>query len=191
MSPEEMQHMRGKKIGIIFQNPVSSLNPTMSIGNQIAESIRFHDGLSKKQARVRTIELLHLVGIADGESRYDAYPFQISGGMCQRVMIAMAIAPSPRLLIADEPTTALDATVQAQILNLLQKIRSETGMSLLLITHDLSIVAGNCDHVAVMQKGRIVETASTETLFSSPQNPYTQSLLNARLDNHDLWRRSE
>lgn len=173
----EMQQIRGKKIGMIFQNPTASLNPTISIGNQIAESFRYHNKVSKESARQQTIELLHLVGIADPIARYHAYPFQLSGGMCQRVMIAMTLAPSPQLLIADEPTTALDVTVQAQILNLLQTIRLEKNMALLLITHDLSIVAGNCDRVAVMKEGRIVETTTVDTFFSEPSHPYSQALL--------------
>lgn len=173
---KEMQQIRGKKIGMIFQNPMTSLNPTISIGKQIGETLRFHDRLTSKQAYQRTLELLHLVGIADPKLRYNAYPFQLSGGMCQRVMIAMTLAAQPQLLIADEPTTALDVTVQAQILNLLKKIIKELGMTLFLITHDLGVVAGTCDHVAVMEEGVIVETATVEMLFKSPQHPYTKTL---------------
>lgn len=175
----EMQEVRGKKIGMVFQDPMTSLNPTLTIGWQIAESLVYHEGYTHRDARKRAIELLELVDISDPETRYSAYPFQLSGGMRQRVMIAMALACNPALLIADEPTTALDVTVQAEILDLIQRVREKTGMALLLITHDLGIVAGTCDRMAVMHKGTIVETAIVETLFASPQHPYTRTLLSA------------
>lgn len=177
---QELQLIRGKKIGMVFQDPMASLNPTLTIGWQIAESLIYHEHLSYPAARRQAIDLLNQVGISDSASRYKAYPFQISGGMQQRVMIAMALARSPSLLIADEPTTALDMTVQAQILGLLQKIKKEHRMSLLLITHDLGVVANICERVAVMQMGKIVETADVETLFYSPQHPYTRALLSAK-----------
>lgn len=175
-----MEAFRGKKIGMIFQDPMTSLNPTLSIGWQIAEMLKVHEGLSGRSARLRAIELLKRVGIADAVSRYDAYPFQLSGGMRQRVLIAMAISCHPTLLIADEPTTALDVTIQAQILELLRAIQQETGMSLLLITHDLAIVASLCDRAAVMNGGKIVEIDTVENLFRSPKHPYTQALLDAK-----------
>ncbi len=176
----ELQHIRGKKIGMVFQDPMRSLNPTVSIGRQIAEMLVVHDRLSRRKAQARALELLAEVGIAEPDRRYHAYPFQLSGGMCQRVMIAIALACRPLLLIADEPTTALDVTIQAQILELLQAACRDSGMSLLLITHDLGIVAGSCDRAAVMQHGRIVEMAAVENLFAAPCHPYTQALLAAR-----------
>jgi ABC-type dipeptide/oligopeptide/nickel transport system ATPase component len=180
-SRKEMQRIRGNKIGMVFQDPMTSLNPTLRVGAQIAESLMYHENMSWKQAKSHTIELLTLVGIADPSQRFEAYPFQLSGGMRQRIMIAMALACNPLLLIADEPTTALDVTVQAQILELLKSFRKSTQMAMLLITHDLGVVAGICDRVAVMQKGTVVETADVDTLFSSPQHPYTRELLTARL----------
>jgi len=177
---KEMQKVRGKKIGIIFQDPMTSLNPTLSIGWQIAEGIIYHESISYKAAKLRAIEFLDLVGIADPKTRYDSYPFQLSGGMRQRVMIAIALACNPLLLIADEPTTALDATIQIQILELLKQIQRDTKMSLLLITHDLGVVANTCDRVAVMQHGHIVETATIEKLFTAAEHPYSQALLAAR-----------
>lgn len=177
---QEMQQIRGKKIGMIFQDPMTALNPTMTIGRQISEILCYHKGLTHRQARERATQLLGEVGIPTPKERYHAFPFQLSGGMRQRAMIAMALACQPKLLIADEPTTALDVTIQAQILQLLQKAQREYGMSLLLITHDLGVVAGVCDRAAVMQQGQIVETASVETLFSNPQHAYTQSLLDSR-----------
>lgn len=177
---KEMQAIRGKKIGMVHQDPMTSLNPTMTIGWQIAEMLVVHDNVPRRTARLGAIELLKRVGIADAIHRYDAYPFQLSGGMRQRALIAMALACRPTLLIADEPTTALDVTIQAQILDLLREMRQETGMSLLLITHDLAIVASLCDRVAVMNGGRIVETNTVENLFYSPRHPYTTALLNAK-----------
>lgn len=179
-SSKEMEAIRGKRIGMIFQDPMTSLNPTLSIGKQIAEMLIVHEQLPKAAARHRAIELLKRVGIADAAHRYDAYPFQLSGGMRQRVLIAMALSCQPALLIADEPTTALDVTIQAQILELLRQIQQETGMSLLLITHDLAIVASLCDRAAVMNGGKIVETNTVEKLFSAPVHPYTCALLEAK-----------
>lgn len=177
---KEMQKVRGKKIGMIFQDPMTSLNPTLSVGWQIAEAIRVHEPLSSHAARLRAIELMRHVGIADAEQRYQSYPFQLSGGMRQRIMIAIALACNPSLLIADEPTTALDATIQAQILELLKRIRQERGMSLLLITHDLGVVAALCDRAAVMDRGKIVETDTVENIFSAPRHPCTKALLEAK-----------
>jgi ABC-type dipeptide/oligopeptide/nickel transport system ATPase component len=176
----EMKKIRGKKIGMVFQDPMTSLNPTLTIGWQIAEMLVVHEHLSRKAAKLRAIELLKQVGIADPRQRYDAYPFQLSGGMRQRILIAMALACHPRLLIADEPTTALDVTVQTQILELLRTLQQESGMSLLLITHDLSTVASLCDRVAVMNRGKIVETGEVSQLFYTPQHPYTCTLLAAK-----------
>jgi len=176
----EMQKIRGKKIGMVFQDSLTSLNPSLSVGWQIAESLVYHENLSRRAARGRALELLELVGISDPKSRYGAYPFQLSGGMRQRIMLAIALACSPSLLIADEPTTALDMTVQAQVLDLLQTIQQEYGMGLLLITHDLGIVASICNRAAVMHKGKIVETADVQTLFYAPKHPYTRALLSAQ-----------
>lgn len=178
----QMQGVRGKKIGMVFQDPMTSLNPTLLVGRQITESLMYHDGLSAAAARKQAIELLAHVGIADPAARFNDYPFQLSGGMRQRVMIAMAIACKPLLLIADEPTTALDVTVQAQILELLSKTKREIGMSVLLITHDLGVVASICDRAAVMRRGAIVETGDVASLLLKPNHPYTRSLLAARQD---------
>ncbi len=178
-SEEEMCGLRGNNIGFIFQDPMSSLNPVMTIGHQIAESLAKHLQLSGKHAHQRVIELLRQVEMPDPEQRYKSYPHQLSGGQRQRVMIAIALAGEPELLIADEPTTALDVTIQAQILNLLKKIQRERGMTLWLISHDLALVATIADRIAVMQQGEIVETNSTEDFFAHATHPYTQQLLNA------------
>lgn len=180
MSEKQMQLVRGKKIGMVFQDPLTSLNPTMPIGRQILEGIVYQEGISTHDAKLRVLELLEQVGIADPLTRYHAYPFQLSGGMRQRVAIAIALACRPLLLIADEPTTALDVTVQAQILDLIKKLCKDTGMSLLLITHDLGVVAGVCNRAAVMHAGEIVEEADVDSLFYSPRNVYTKTLLAAR-----------
>jgi oligopeptide/dipeptide ABC transporter ATP-binding protein len=172
-----LRGIRGRKIGFVFQDPMTSLNPVFTIGDQIAEGIRAHFPVSKKEAMDRSLALLREVGIPDPGSRIRNYPHQMSGGMRQRVMIAMALACEPRLLIADEPTTALDVTVQAQILEILDELRRARGMAVLLITHDLGIVAGRADRVAVMYAGQIVEAAPTERLFARPSHPYTQGLL--------------
>ncbi|MBA3815276.1 MAG: ABC transporter ATP-binding protein [Parachlamydiaceae bacterium] len=182
MNKKQLQALRGKKIGMIFQDPSTSLNPTMKIGSQISETIIHHQGYSRKLARKKALELLEKVGISDPAMRYNAYPFQMSGGMRQRVVIAIALACSPMLLIADEPTTALDVTVQAQILDLLKNICKSTDMSLLLITHDLGVVAGTCDRMAVMRSGEIVEQGSVDALFYKPTHPYTQTLMTAKYD---------
>jgi oligopeptide/dipeptide ABC transporter ATP-binding protein len=179
LSNEEMRRIRGNEISMIFQEPMTSLNPVFTVGNQIGEAIRLHQGLGKKETRAKTIEMLRLVKIADPESRVDAYPHQLSGGMRQRVMIAMALSCNPSLLIADEPTTALDVTIQAQILELMKELKQKIGMALLLITHDLGVVAEQADEVAIMYAGKIVERADTRTIFTRPSHPYTVGLLNS------------
>ncbi len=179
LNNEEMRKIRGNEISMIFQEPMTSLNPVFTVGNQIGEAIRLHQGLGKRQSREKTIEMLRLVKIADPESRVDAYPHQLSGGMRQRVMIAMALSCNPNLLIADEPTTALDVTIQAQILELMKELQQKIGMALLLITHDLGVVAEQADEVAIMYAGKIVERASTSAIFARPFHPYTVGLLNS------------
>lgn len=177
-SEKKMQKIRGKEIGMIFQDPMTSLNPTLRIGKQIIEGLLKHyPEITKKEAFNKAIHLLTLVGIPQPEIRFNQYPHELSGGMRQRIMIALALAPSPKILIADEPTTALDVTIQAQILALLKEIQEKTGTSILFITHDLSIVANFCDRVIVMYAGKIVETASVNDLFESPKHPYTKKLL--------------
>ena len=168
--------MRGKRVGMIFQDPMSALNPTMRIGDQIAETLRIHQGLSRSAAAQRAVALLEEVRIPEAGTQARQYPFEFSGGMLQRAMIAMAIACDPELLIADEPTTALDVTIQAQILDLLRKLQEEKGMAIILITHDLGVVAQMAHRVAVMYAGEIVETADVETLFAHSAHPYTQGL---------------
>jgi oligopeptide/dipeptide ABC transporter ATP-binding protein len=176
LDKSEMRRIRGNDISMIFQEPMTSMNPVFRIGDQIGAVIRLHRGLSKLEARREAITLMNHVGIPAAASRVDDYPHQMSGGMLQRVMIAMALACGPRLLIADEPTTALDVTIQAQILDLLNRLRAETGMSVLLITHDLGVVAETADQVVVMYAGKVVETAPVGELFSDPKHPYTQAL---------------
>ena len=176
-SNHELQKVRGRRIAMVFQDPMSSLNPVHKIGAQIVEQIRAHESVSKKDARARAIDLMGTVGIPRPADRVDSYPHEFSGGMRQRVMIAMALSCSPELLIADEPTTALDVTVQAQILELILKLRAETGMSVLLVTHDLGVVAQTADRVAVMYGGRIVEQAPVLELFDDPRMPYTWGLI--------------
>ncbi|SOC42450.1 ABC transporter ATP-binding protein [Ureibacillus acetophenoni] len=178
-SEKEMEQVRGQHISMIFQDPMTSLNPTIRIGEQIAESLMKHQGVSKKDAYSKTVELLDLVGIKNSEKRYSQYPHEFSGGMRQRAMIAMALACNPSLLIADEPTTALDVTIQAQILNLMKQMQKKFGTSIILITHDLGVVAGMCDRVIVMKEGEIVEEGTTEEIFNNAKHPYTQRLLNA------------
>jgi oligopeptide/dipeptide ABC transporter ATP-binding protein len=175
-SEREMRSVRGKQIAMIFQEPMTSLNPVYTIGDQIMEAVLLHQGVTTRQARQIAEESLRDVGIADPHRRLDEYPHQLSGGMRQRVMIAMALSCQPQLLIADEPTTALDVTIQAQILELLRKLQQERGMAILLITHDLGVVAENADVVNVMYAGRIVESATVEGLFDRPQHPYTEGL---------------
>jgi oligopeptide/dipeptide ABC transporter ATP-binding protein len=172
----EMRRVRGNRIGMIFQEPMTSLNPVFTVGDQIVEAVVLHRGLSKQQARARAVEMLRRVGIPSPESRVDDYPHQMSGGMRQRVMIAMALSCDPQLLIADEPTTALDVTIQAQILDLMRALQSEMGMSILLITHDLGVVAQNAHHVAVMYAGRVVEYSDVREVFGNPRHPYTVGL---------------
>ena len=179
MSSDEMRAIRGKQIAMIFQDPMSSLNPVYPIGRQIEESLQLHRGMSKQEARTRAVELLETVGIPTPEDRVNDFPHQLSGGMQQRAMIAMAISCEPDLLIADEPTTALDVTIQAQVIELLAELRRELGMAVILITHELALVAGFCDRVAVMYAGYIVEYAPVHELFARPQHPYTLGLMQA------------
>ena len=184
LSDDEIRAIRGNKISMIFQDPMTSLNPVLTIGRQIGEALELHLGMDKKQARQRTIELLTLVGIPSAEQRVDNYPHQFSGGMRQRAMIAMGLSCNPQILIADEPTTALDVTIQAQIIDLVNRLRDEIGMAIIWITHDLGVVAGLVDRVMVMYAGRIVEEAAVKDLYLSPRHPYTIGLLNSlpRLD---------
>jgi len=179
LSPEEMREIRGGQIGFVFQDPISTLNPILTIGEQISETLIRHKGLSKEQAREQTIKLLSQVGIPDPELRYKAYPFQFSGGMRQRVVIAIAIACTPKIIIADEPTTALDVTVQAQIIELFKELRDALGVAVIWITHDLGVVAGIAERVLVMYGGRPVEIAQVTDLYKSPKHPYTLGLLGA------------
>ncbi len=175
----EMQQIRGREIGMIFQDPMTSLNPTMRVGKQIMEGIIKHQALSRADAYKAAIELLEMVGIPEPTQRVDQYPHQFSGGMRQRVVIAIALACRPKLLIADEPTTALDVTIQAQILELMADLQKKTNSSIILITHDLGVVAGVCDRVVVMYAGKVVESGTVDEIFSRPQHPYTQALLKA------------
>jgi peptide/nickel transport system ATP-binding protein len=177
MSPAELRGVRGNEIAMIFQDPLSSLHPFFKIGDQLVEAVRTHRDVSKAAARDRAVEMLGLVGLPDPRSRIDAYPHEFSGGMRQRVMTAMALINDPKVLIADEPTTALDVTVQAQILELLVKLRDQTGTAIVIITHDLGVVAQMADEIAVMYAGRIVERAPAQTIFSAPEHPYTWGLL--------------
>jgi len=172
-----MRRLRGGKIAMIYQEPMTSLNPVYTVGEQIAETIRTHRGVSRREAFDRAIDMLHLVNIPDAARRAHDFPHQLSGGMRQRVMIAMALSCNPKVLIADEPTTALDVTIQAQILELLRQLRAERGMAIMLITHDLGVVAEMCDRVAVMYCGKLVETADVDALFGNPLHPYTEGLL--------------
>jgi ABC-type dipeptide/oligopeptide/nickel transport system ATPase component len=175
LSLSEMRAIRGNEISMIFQEPMTSLNPVFTIGDQICEAISLHQDLSKKEVKNKAIEMLKLVGIASPEKRLEEYPHQLSGGMRQRVMIAMALSCNPQVLIADEPTTALDVTIQAQILDLLRELQHKVGMGLILITHDLGVVAEVADEVVVMYAGRVVEQGRVNDIFSSPKMPYTSS----------------
>jgi oligopeptide/dipeptide ABC transporter ATP-binding protein len=184
LAPRDLRAVRGNRIAMIFQEPMTSLNPVLTIGDQVAEAAIVHQRVSGAVARRRAIELLRQVGIPEPEERVDHYPHQLSGGMRQRVMIAMALMCHPQILIADEPTTALDVTIQAQILELLERLQRELGMAVLLITHDLGVVAGTADRVVVMYAGQVVETAPTTALFARPGHPYTEGLMESipRLD---------
>jgi peptide/nickel transport system ATP-binding protein len=186
LSEAEMRKIRGRSISMIFQEPMTSLNPVFQIGDQISEVLRLHEGMSRKEAWNRSVEMLKLVGIPAPERRVMEYPHQLSGGMRQRAMIAMALACSPKLMIADEPTTALDVTIQAQILELMNRLQKEKGMSLILITHNLGVIAETARKVAVMYAGRIVEYTDVRPIFATPKHPYTQGLLKSipRLDEH-------
>ncbi len=179
LSNDQMRKIRGDRIAMIFQQPQSSLNPVMKVGPQIAEALIVHRGLDNKGARKRSLELMDMVGISDAKARYEAYPHEMSGGMAQRVMIAIALSCEPELLIADEPTTALDVTIQAQILDLMRVLQQETGTAIVLITHDLGVVAEMCDRAAVMYAGEIVEQTDVRTLFAEPKHPYTRGLIGA------------
>ncbi|MFC4596753.1 ABC transporter ATP-binding protein [Cohnella hongkongensis] len=184
LSEKEMQKVRGNKIGMIFQDPMTSLNPTMTVGKQIMEGLLQHQRMSREEAKSRVVELLRMVGIPNPETRLKQYPHQFSGGMRQRVVIAIALACNPSLLIADEPTTALDVTIQAQILSLMRELQQKMKTSIILITHDLGIVADICDRVIVMYAGQVVETGTKREIFHNPQHPYTKGLLRSlpRLD---------
>ena len=184
LSAEAMRELRGNRIAMIFQDPMTSLNPVFTVGDQIAEALRAHRNLASSDARAEAIRLMDIVEIPSAASRYDAYPHEFSGGMRQRVMIAMALACGPDLIIADEPTTALDVTVERQILALLQALRRETGSAILLITHNLALIAEHCDRIAVMYAGQIVELADTGRLFGNPLHPYTRALLGAMPRRH-------
>ncbi|EEW26456.1 ABC transporter ATP-binding protein [Rhodobacter ferrooxidans] len=177
VSPEELRRVRGARIGFVFQDPMTSLNPVFTVGNQIIEPLRAHMGLNKAQAEARAVELLELVGIPDARNRLRSYPHQFSGGMRQRVMIAIALACDPEVLIADEPTTALDVTIQAQIIELVKELRHKLGMAIVWITHDLGVIAGIADRVMVMYGGQVVEQAPVKDLFADPRHPYTRALL--------------
>jgi oligopeptide transport system ATP-binding protein len=179
LKPRERRRFAGPELGIVFQDALTALNPVYTVGTQLGEAFRIHDGLSAKAAKVKAVELMRRVGIPEPESRVDSYPHQFSGGMRQRVLIAMAVALNPRLLIADEPTTALDVTVQAQIMALLRTLRAESHMAVVLITHDLALVAEEADTVAVMYAGRVVETGPVRDVFAEPHHPYTRGLLDS------------
>jgi oligopeptide transport system ATP-binding protein len=186
LTDKQMENIRGSEMGMIFQDPMTSLNPTMKVGAQISEGLIKHQGLSKQAARERSIEMLRLVGIPNPESRIDQYPHEFSGGMRQRVMIAIALACNPKLLIADEPTTALDVTIQAQIIDLMRDLQEKTGASIIIITHDLGVVADIAQRVVVMYAGKVVEQGTIDDVFYNPQHPYTWGLLRSvpRLDSN-------
>jgi len=184
LKEKQLQKIRGAKISMIFQDPMTSLNPFLRISTQLIETIRLHQNLDKKQAREKAIEMLNMVGIPAAAERVDSYPHQFSGGMCQRVMIAMALSCNPEILIADEPTTALDVTIQAQILDLMRDLTQKLGTAVILITHSLGVVAGMCDNIYVMYAGRVVEFGTAEQIFETPRHPYTRGLIKSvpRLD---------
>jgi oligopeptide/dipeptide ABC transporter ATP-binding protein len=177
LSPKSLSRLRGESIGMVFQEPMTALNPVMRVGEQIAEGPRVRLGQSAEKARARALELLRLVGVPDPERRYRAFPHELSGGLRQRIVIAIALACEPKLLLCDEPTTALDVTIQDQILHLLARLRAETGVSIVLVTHDLAVVAQTCERVAVMYAARIVETGVVPEVFGAPRHPYTRALL--------------
>jgi len=187
---KQIRAIRGSKISMIFQDPMTSLNPFLRISTQMIETLRLHQGLSKKEARARAVEMLTLAGIPSAEERINNYPHQFSGGMCQRVMIAMGLSCNPEILIADEPTSALDVTIQAQILDLMKDLTQKFGAAVILITHSLGVVAGMCDTIYVMYAGRVVERGFTEDIFESPKHPYTRGLIKSvpRLDRHGTER---
>lgn len=191
ISEKDMEKVRGKDIAMIFQDPMTSLNPTMTIGKQIMEPIIKHQGFSKEDARKRAIELIELVGISDAEKRFKQYPHQFSGGMRQRIVIAISLACNPKVLIADEPTTALDVTIQAQILELIKDLQEKTGVAVIFITHDLGVVANMADRVAVMYAGKIIEYGTSDDIFYDPKHPYTWGLLGSRptldIGDNDLY----
>ena len=184
LGDDEMRKVRGNKIAMVFQDPMTFLNPVLTIGKQIMEALQLHMGMTKKQARERTAELLQMVGIPEAANRLDDYPHQFSGGMRQRVMIAMALACNPQILIADEPTTALDVTIQAQIVDLVKRLRDEIGLAIIWITHDLGVIAGLADRMMVMYAGHVVEEAPVKELYANPRHPYTLGLIGSlpRLD---------
>ena len=184
VSEQEMRTIRGNEISMIFQEPMTSLNPVYTVGEQVAESFRTHRQLSKREAKKEALKMLKVVGIPSPEQRYHQYPHELSGGMRQRIMIAMALACRPRLLVADEPTTALDVTIQAQILELIKELQQQMNMSVIMISHDLGVIAETCDEVAVMYSGKIVEYSDVKTLFRQPKHPYTRGLLQS-LPRHD------
>ena len=190
LSEKELRKIRGKEVSIIFQDPMTSLNPVYTIGNQIEEAILLHTDKTRAQARERAVELLRLVGINEPEKRLHQYPHELSGGMWQRVMIAMALACEPKLLIADEPTTALDVTIQAQILELIMELKNKLGMAVILITHDLGIVSSMCDRIAVMYAGKVIECGTTDDIFYAPKHEYTRGLLRSipRIDDKESKR---
>ena len=179
LNPKELRKITGDKISIIFQEPMTSLNPVIRVGKQVREAILLHEKVSKEEAKQRVIEIFRQVGIPEPERRYNAYPHQLSGGLRQRVMIGMAMVCNPDLLIADEPTTALDVTIEAQILHLMRQLQKDKGTSIMMITHNLGVVAEICDHVYVMYAGKVVESAEVHELFQNPKHPYTQGLLGA------------
>ena len=184
LSPAQLRHIRGEKIAMIFQDPSASLNPVLTIGEQLVETLRTHQKISKKEATLQAVKLLEKVGIAEPEKRLKEYPFQFSGGMCQRVMIAIALSLKPDILIADEPTTALDVTIQAQILRLIKALQQQTGMSVIFITHNLALASEIADEVLVLYAGRCMEQAPVKDLFSHPLHPYTKGLLSSLVSVH-------